>query len=265
MISQVSIIGAGNLTTSLLKAISRNRHSYKLNIIDINKKKKVIEDKFNVNFFSAYTDTISKSNLIILMVKPKNYIDAIAQLNPFLSKKMIIVSFMAGIKCSMIRKELKESIPVIRCMSNITISDSESYIFYHMKPFTKKVIDQFNKFFNKFSKIKKCSTELDIDKITALYGSGPAYYVYFNQIIKDSFIKMGYNGNDATSLTNDLIQGTSKIIQDNENSNDIISAIASEGGTTQAALSELKNNKVDKIVIKAITKAFNRSKNILKK
>ena len=265
MINRVTIIGAGNLTSSLLTAIHRNRFSYKIDIIDTNKKKKFALKKFNVNFFSSYTDVLTKSNLIILMVKPSNYIEVIKGINPFLSKKMILVSFMAGIGCFSIKNKLSQNIPVVRCMTNITISDSEAHIFYHMKPFSKNIAGMFNEFFDTFSKLKKCVNESDIDKITALYGSGPAYYVYFNKIIKDVFINMGYSEKDATIFTNDLIHGTSKIIQNNENSDDIVSAIASKGGTTQAALTELKNNKVDSIIQKAIKKAYKKSQNILKK
>ena len=76
---------------------------------------------------------------------------------------------------------------------------------------------------------------------------------------------MGYSHNDATTFTNDLMHGTSKIIERNKESDNIISSIASKGGTTQAALAELKNNKINSIVSKAIKKAYMKSRNILKK
>jgi pyrroline-5-carboxylate reductase len=261
----VTIIGAGSLTSSLLTAIHRNKFSYEIDIIDTDKKKKFGLKEFNINFFSSYTDIMTKSNLIILMVKPNNYIEVLKELDPFLSKKMILVSFMAGIGCSSIKNKLSRKVPVVRCMTNITISDSEAHIFYHMKPFSKNIVSVLDKFFSTFSKLKKCINEGDIDKITALYGSGPAYYVYFNKIIKDVFINMGYSDKDAIIFTNDLMYGTSKIIKNNNNSDDIISTIASKGGTTQAALTDLKNNKIDSIISKAIKKAYKKSKNILKK
>ena len=265
MTNQVTIIGAGNLTSSLLKSIHRSTFSYRLNIIDTDRKKRIGLKRFKINFFSSYTDVLTESNLIILMVKPNNYIKVIKEMNPYLSKKAIIISFMAGIDISSIRNILSQNIPVVRCMTNITISDSEAHIFYHMKPFSKNIINKLDNFFGVFSKLKKCTNEGEIDKITALYGSGPAYYVYFNKIIKDVFINMGYSNNDATNFTNDLMNGTSKIIQNNKNTDDIISAIASKGGTTQAALAELKNNKIDSIIKKAIRKAYKKSQNILKK
>ena len=265
MTNQVTIVGAGNLTTSLLTAIHRKDFSYKINVIDTDKKKGVFLKKFNVDFFVSYTDILTESDLIILMVKPNNYSQVIKEMNPYLSKKAIIISFIAGIESSLIKTKLNHSVSVVRCMTNITISDSESHVFYHMKPFSSKIVNKLDKFFRSFSIFKKCPNEEDIDKITALYGSGPAYYVYFNQIIKDVFINMGYSNNDAITFTNDLIHGTSKIIKKNKDSNNIISSIASKGGTTEAALTELKNNKINNIISKAIKKAYKKSRNILKK
>ena len=76
---------------------------------------------------------------------------------------------------------------------------------------------------------------------------------------------MGYSNNDAITFTNDLMHGTSKIIEKNKDSDNIISSIASKGGTTQAALAELKNNKINNIISKAIKKAYKKSQNILNK
>ena len=61
------------------------------------------------------------------------------------------------------------------------------------------------------------------------------------------------------------MHGTSKIIEKNKDLDNIISSIASKGGTTQAALTELKNNKINSIISNAIKKAYKKSRNILKK
>jgi pyrroline-5-carboxylate reductase len=265
MSREVSIIGAGNLTTSFLSGIEQTKHPYKINVIDTDKKKRIIQKKFNVNFYSSFTNVICKSDLIILMVKPNNYLDVLDCINPFMTDKSVVLSFMAGISTKKIKKHIDVNVPVVRCMTNITISTDRSYIFYFMESFNKKLDESLNKFFNKFSKLRKCKSEEEIDKITALYGSGPAYYVYFNQIIRDSFIKMGYKEKEAIDYTNDLISGSANIIKLNKISSNLIDKIASKGGTTQAALLELKNNKLNSIISKSIVKAYKKSKNILKK
>jgi pyrroline-5-carboxylate reductase len=89
MSSEVSIIGAGNLTVSLLNGIDKIKHTYKINVIDIDKKKRSIRKKFNINFFSSYTNVLCKSDLIILMVKPNNYKDVIDSINPFITDRVL--------------------------------------------------------------------------------------------------------------------------------------------------------------------------------
>jgi pyrroline-5-carboxylate reductase len=265
MSSEVSIIGAGNLTVSLLTGIDKIRYPYKINVIDIDKKKRSLSKKFNINFYSSYTDVLCKSDLIILMVKPNRYKDVLHSISPFISDRTIVLSFMAGVTIEKIKNQIDVNVPVVRCMTNITISTDKSYIFYYTKPFNKLLNMRLHKFFNKFSKLKKCKSEEEVDKITALYGSGPAYYIYFNQIIRDSFIKMGYKEKEAIDYTNDLISGSANIIKGNKISDDLLHMIASKGGTTQAALLDLNNNKLNSIISKSIAKAYKKSKNILKK
>ena len=120
-------------------------------------------------------------------------------------------------------------------------------------------------FFKTFSKIKKCKSEDQLDKLTALYGSGPAYYVYFNDIITKSFMKLGFNRRDSITYADNLISETSNLLKDSPNTRNLIKAIASKGGTTEAALLKLKNDKVQEKVLLAIKSAYDKSKNILKK
>ncbi len=120
-------------------------------------------------------------------------------------------------------------------------------------------------FFKTFSQIKKCKSEDQLDKLTALYGSGPAYYVYFNDIIMKSFIDMGFNRRDSMIYADNLMAGTSNLLKNNPCSSNLIKAIASKGGTTEAALLKLKNNKIQEKVLLAIKSAYDKSKKILKK
>ena len=91
MIKNISIIGAGNLTNSFLSAIKRTSNSYIINLIDINKNKKNLAKKYNTSFSNNYTNNILKSDLVCLVVKPKDCISMLKEVNPFLSKKTILL------------------------------------------------------------------------------------------------------------------------------------------------------------------------------
>ena len=86
-------------------------------------------------------------------------------------------------------------------MTNLTISQQKSFLFYFMKPYSIIITNRIKQSsFILFNTLKRCKSENEIDILTALYGSGPAYYVLFNDIIRNLFIKMGFTKKDSNSL-----------------------------------------------------------------
>ena len=167
---------------SILGAIKRSRAKFTIDIIDIDKKKSSQLKKFGVKFNTTYDDKISKSEFILLIVKPKDYVQALKSINPYVNSQTIILSFIAGISVNQIEQLFTANVSIVRCMTNLAISERQSYLFYFMKKGSKKVVDKVNKFLLTFSVTKKCSEENQINKLTALYGSGPAYYIFFKFI-----------------------------------------------------------------------------------
>ena len=265
MKNHITIFGAGNLTRSILNGIYLSSASHNIDVIDIDKKKRIGVEKYGVSFKSTLTDSISKSDFILLLVKPKDYIKLIKSIDRFINKKTIIISFMAGITIKQIQDNLSAKINIIRAMTNLTISNGEAIIFYYDKILTKRNTVKAEGFFETFSKIKKCKSEDQLDKLTALYGSGPAYYVFFNDIITKTFIELGFNRRDSISYAENLISETSNLLKDSDSSRSLIKAIASKGGTTEAALLKLKNDRVQEKISRAIKSAYDKSKNIMKK
>lgn len=264
MREKITIIGAGNLTLSILEGMAKSEGLYNIDVVDIDKKKASILKRFNVGFDYQYSSNISKSNIIMLVTKPKDYVKVIKSINPYISDHSIILSFMAGIKIRQIQDELTHKIRVIRCMTNLAVSVEHSFLFYFIGKSTETIPRKLNKFLSSFASIKRCVSENSIDKLTALYGSGPAYYVFFNDIVKNSFIQMGFNRKDSELYTNSLMSGSTNLIARN-GTQELLKSIASKGGTTEAALSQLKKDKVHKSINKAIHQAYNRSKKILGK
>ena len=78
-------------------------------------------------------------------------------------------------------------------------------------------------------------------------------------------MELGFNRRDSITYADNLISETSNLLKDSPNTRSLIKAIASKGGTTEAALLKLKNDKVQEKVSLAIKSAYDKSKNILKK
>ena len=128
-------------------------------------------------------------------------------------------------------------------MTNLAISERQSYMFYFMKKGSKKVVDKINKFLLTFSVTKKCSEENHINKLTALYGSGPAYYIFFNSIIKKSFEQMGFNKKESDSYTHSLMLDSSELL--GIMIHNIYSKQLPQREARLKPLSQLKKDKVD--------------------
>ena len=265
MKNHITIIGAGNLTQSLLRGMELSKVKKNINLVDIDKKKRILSGFHRIEFNSHYTDTISKSDFILLMIKPKDYEFVLKSVNSYLSENTIILSFMAGITIADIQRALGSNITIVRCMTNLTISKNRAFLFYNMKSLNKKDIKKTEEFISLFANIKKCKDEKQIDMLTALYGSGPAYYIFFNEIINNAFLNMGFNKKETALYTNNLMLGTSKLIQEEPEAGKLLKSIASKGGTTEAALTQLKKNKVDALINKAIQQAYKKSRKILLK
>ena len=106
-------------------------------------------------------------------------------------------------------------------------------------------------------------SESDIDKFTALTGSGPAYFIHFCECLVKVFKNFGLTDKNANEYVQQLFLGTANFSQYKKFSQ-INKMIASKGGTTEAALKTLKKNKFQKILEKAIVDAFKRAKSISK-
>ena len=163
MKEHITIIGAGNLTMSILEAIRRSRAKFTINVVDIDKKKSSQLKKIGVTLNETYDDNISKSKFILLIVKPKDYVQALKSLDPYMNSQTVILSFIAGISVNQIKKLLTDDVNIVRCMTNLAISEWQSYVFYFMNKGSKKVVDKINKFLLTFSAIKKCSEENHIN------------------------------------------------------------------------------------------------------
>ena len=133
-----------------------------------------------------------------------------------------------------------------------------------MKKFNKQHSDLLSTVFKKQKQLIECKSEDELNKITALYGSAPAYYILFNETIKNIYKKLGYTSSQASKLSDNLFIGTANLIKSGLSGKDLINSIASKGGTTEAALKELSKSRIDKSLYNAIKTAIKKSKELAK-
>ena len=266
---KILLIGCGKMGSSLLEGIVKSDNFD--GMVDVIEP--VIQDSFKedfkeskVNFYSDIRENKDAINydLIIIATKPNIYEEIFNGLknNLILNDKTLIVSVLAGIRISKI-EEIVGSIPIIRAMPNIASSVLEGMTaLIGNKKITDKDISNVDLIFELIGKKIWLKNEAQMDSFTAISGSGPAYFFYFTECLKNIAIEEGFTEDVSNKISQQIIIGSGKLLKDSGiDPKELRENVTSPNGTTEAGLRVLADNKtglLDKLR-QAIIEAKNRS------
>ena len=264
MFKNISIVGVGNLTKSLLYRIKSTPLKVNINLYDLDKKKKSLASQKSWQFYTIINNSLNASDLIIIAVKPNQYKDVCNKIAKHINKNAIIVSLMAGIKVKDIKREFSNSPEIARVMTNINAKYGKAISSVYLgQGFKRNKVISLKSFFSLFGSIKMLKTEVQIDKATALIGSGPAYFIYFAESIFKTFQSFGFSKNESKNLVTDLFYGTALTCkEDKRDFEEIKKSIVSKGGTTESALKRLDRLQTKKIIMGSIKDAYIKAKSL---
>jgi len=251
----IGIIGAGNMGRAIASRIDKRTL-----ISDVTKKRLHSIKKKHILIARGNIDLTKRSNIIILSVKPQNIIEVLKEIAPFLKGKLLI-SIAAGIETKSIEKIIGGSIRVIRVMPNMALQVGKGISAITCGKFAKKKdVKTTLKIFSKMGEVIEVKEKF-MDAVTAVSGSGPAYYFLFTDILEAAACSLGLKKPLARKLAMATFIGSAASI-DNSNASmkDFIKKIASKGGTTESALKIFKKRHLETIVVEAVKAAQDRSR-----
>ena len=274
--------GFGNMAQAIYQRMNRRAYD---NIFLIEKRKKRINeinniyDNFNVKHYknTKIINNLSDSKItyfdtILLAVKPSDMKSVCAQLKPLIKEEPLIISIAAGIGSLTIKKYLDNSsyYKLARAMPNLCakkgmaitglFGDPNCYGKNGGKMLGKDV----SKIFSKIGKVLWVKKESDLDSVTAISGSGPAYIYYIMNAMIDAAEELGLERNNAQKLVAQTIIGAGETGKDINNLTNEIVKVSSKGGTTEKAIDVFKQKKLDAVIKQAIKSAHKRSKELSK-
>jgi pyrroline-5-carboxylate reductase len=266
---KILLIGCGKMGSSLLEGIVKSDNFD--GMVDVIEP--VIQDSFKedfkeskVNFYSDIRENKYAINydLIIIATKPNIYEEIFNGLknNLIINDETLIVSILAGIRISKI-EEIVGSIPIIRAMPNIAASVLEGMTaLIGNKKITHEDILNADLIFELIGEKMWLKNEAQMDSFTAISGSGPAYFFFFTECLKNIAIEEGFTEDEANKISQQIIIGSGKLVKDSGiDPKELRENVTSPNGTTEAGLKVLADNKtglLDKLK-QAIMEAKNRS------
>ena len=258
--SKILIVGAGNMGFSFATALKKIIPQDDIFVVDKNTAK--LQGLFINNISTDASDFLDQVDTVLLAIKPQVFESFCLDFKDKLKDKFVI-SIMAGVSLSKIQNQTGSD-KVIRSMPNLAVSVERSVIGW----IASKKVDEtqkslITKIFDVLGFSFEVKKELELNFITALCGSGPAYFFYLTEILQEQALEFGFDSEIAKKLAENTLFGASKLIQKNDlQAKTWKEKVTSKGGTTEAALLYLYQNDFAKIFKAAIQKANQRSQEL---
>ena len=269
--SKVLLVGCGHMGTALVKSWL-NLKSYSFTIVDPYNYKKLTKIFINQKIEILYTPPaqreIKKFNLIIFAVKPQIADKVLFEYKSFEFKKnTIISSIIAGKKINFFKKRIKNANQLVRIMPNMPALISNGITcFVSSNNLSKNNKKKINELFLKVGKTVWLKNENQIDKATAISGSGPGYIFALINSFEKAAQKLGFSKAQSRELVLTTMLGSIYLMQQTKKDpEELEKSIAVKGGTTEAGINNLKNNNIDKIIYQTYMSAYKKAKILGKK
>ena len=278
MKNKLYFIGYGNMAEAIYQRIDKKLFG-KIFLIEKNSERRVYINEKNYKKTQVLKELngikFNNSDIVLLAVKPKQIKSVCEEINSLILGKKdipIIISIAAGVTTTAIKNfiinnltNLQNDIDIFRAMPNLCARDGEAITGLYGKS---KQINKSNlttiisKIFKSIGEILWVKKESDLDIVTAISGSGPAYIFYFIDTMIKSAVELGLDKKNAKKLVIQTVIGSGKAGISIDNFAEQISKVASKGGTTEAAINLLNKKNLDVIFTQAIKAAYSKSKEI---
>jgi len=278
MKNKLYFIGYGNMAEAIYQRIDKKLFG-KIFLIEKNSERRVYINEKNYKKTQVLKELngikFNNSDIVLLAVKPNQIKSVCEEINSLILGKKdipIIISIAAGVTTTAIKNFiinnltiLQNDIDIFRAMPNLCARDGEAITGLYGKS---KQINKSNlttiisKIFKSIGEILWVKKESDLDIVTAISGSGPAYFFYFIDTMIKSAVELGLDKKNAKKLVIQTVIGSGKAGISIDNFAEQISKVASKGGTTEAAINLLNKKNLDVIFTQAIKAAYSKSKEI---
>jgi pyrroline-5-carboxylate reductase len=273
---RITFIGGGNMARCIIGGLVQTGFPAS-NIIAVDPQESIclgLAEDFAINTATTLNSGYLDTDFVILAVKPQIMQSVCQQLGKnLINPDLWIISLAAGIKIESIGKFLGEgtsqSRKIIRAMPNTpALLGLSATGLYSPETLNPDIQNEVNTIFSAIGVYEWFDSESQLDAVTALSGSGPAYFFYMMEAMINAGIKEGLSLESTTKLVVQTALGASQMAVNTLNDGAKISAlresVTSKGGTTEAGLKYLHSNNFQDIIEKAIRSARKRSVEISK-
>ncbi len=262
--NKIGFIGGGNMATSLISGLIASGHSpQQIWVSDADQNKlSSLATSLQVNTTATNDALLSEVDVVVLAVKPQAIAQVIKDsLTAFNQSNALVVSIAAGINQASLSKWLGEKAAIVRCMPNTPALVQTGASGLHANAnVSEDQRDLAENIMRSVGISVWVDTESEIDAVTAVSGSGPAYFFLLMEAMEKAATDLGLSQHTAQLLIEQTALGAAKIaLESNESPGELRARVTSPGGTTEQAIKTFNEGNFSVLVKQALQAAHDRS------
>nr|VFJ73161.1 MAG: pyrroline-5-carboxylate reductase [Candidatus Kentron sp. FW] len=260
----ISFIGGGNMATSLIGGIIETGYDRKCLWVSEPDagRRKALEEHLGIGTTDSNILAIERADTVVLAVKPQFMRQVVTESAATVKAHgPLLISVAAGIREPDIRRWLGFDTPIVRTMPNTpALVRSGATALYANARVTPAQRDQAESLLRAVGITLWVETEAQMDAVTALSGSGPAYFFLVMEVLEAAGRELGLSREAARLLTLETAFGAAKMaLESSEEPNMLRTRVTSPGGTTERALTVLEDGELGALFSRAVRAACARS------
>ena len=258
---KIGVVGVGNMGASILEGVLARHlatHSHILVYDKIVNKAKIFARRHRVRRASSAVELLKKADVVLLAMKPQDFVNFASEHRSSLKHGQIVISILAGMTTEKIAKALGRKVTIVRAMPNLGAKVGQSMTVICGK--NKAALSLATTLFAGCGEVVTLPEKM-LDLVTALSGSGPAYFFYLMELLTDFGVKQGLPQKVAGTLAVQTGLGAALLAKNSQEScAQLRQKVTSKKGTTEAAMKTLERKKFGKIFQQALMFAMKRSR-----
>ena len=262
---KIAIVGAGSMAEAFISGILENGLIDRQNVWVTNnsneKRLEGLKERYGIRSTYDLNTLFEGADIVMLAMKPKDANSAIDTIREHLSEQMLVVSVLAGVSMNTIETLARKSLSIARAMPNTSAAVGKSATAIAVN--RRVSDDQLETTKNLFRTVglARFVEEEQLDAVTGLSGSGPAYIYYLIEAMENSAVEIGLEKEMAKELIVQTLIGAAEMVRNSSKSSEQLRRdVTSPGGTTEAGIRILEENGVQQASISCIQAATAQSK-----
>ncbi len=260
MKSRIGIIGCGNMGAALVHGL--RKAGYPVVVWDSDRKKRTVARSLGAAVAGSGAELARKSRAVLLAVKPQQMAEVLDEIRPSLSRSSLIVSIAAGITTRWIERNVGRRIPVVRVMPNMPAQRFKGMsVLCAGSAASGRDLRAVRTWFSTVGAVETVP-EKWMDAVTAVSGSGPAYFFFLIEQMSRAGQELGLPRAKALTLAVRTAEGAAQMVSAGLDPAELRAAVTSKGGTTEAAFRLFEKRRLGKIIREGLHAAARRSKEL---